>query len=135
MQNAAKFSFNGVFGPLSRFDFLGKGKRLVSATWKYDQLMEQLMKKYEEKVELINGGDEGEKDVMDILMETNKDTNSELKLTRRHIKKLILRGEFFNDLNGFAECRVLLLLVFFFFFCTFLSNFYSEIFFSYASQL
>ncbi|KAJ6912798.1 hypothetical protein NC651_015296 [Populus alba x Populus x berolinensis] len=64
MKNAAKFSFNGVFGPLSRFDFLGKGKRLVSATWKYDQLMEHLMKKYEEKVELINGGDEGEKDVI-----------------------------------------------------------------------
>jgi len=90
MKNAAKFSFNGVFGPLSRFDFLGKGKRLVSATWKYDRLMEQLMKKYEEKVELINGGDEGEKDVMDILMETYKDTNSELKLTRRHIKKFFL---------------------------------------------
>jgi hypothetical protein len=52
--------------------------------------MEQLMKKYEEKVELINGGDEGEKDVMDILMETYKDTNSELKLTRRHIKKFFL---------------------------------------------
>lgn len=91
MKSAAKFSFNEVFGPLSRFDFLGKGKRLVSATCKYDQLMEQLMKKYEEQVELINGGDhEGEKDVMDILMETFKDTNAELKLTRRHIKKFFL---------------------------------------------
>ncbi|KAJ6699916.1 CYTOCHROME P450 FAMILY 712 SUBFAMILY A POLYPEPTIDE 2 [Salix purpurea] len=91
MKSAAKFSFNEVFGPLSRFDFLGKGKRLVSATCKYDQLMEQLMKKYEEQVELINGCDhEGEKDVMDILMETFKDTNAELKLTRRHIKKFFL---------------------------------------------
>lgn len=92
MENAAKFSFNEVFGPLNRFDLLGKGKWLVSATRKYDKLLEQLMKKFKDNFDmLINStGDEEQKDVMIILMEAYKDTNSELKLTRMHIKKLFL---------------------------------------------
>ncbi|CAK7342428.1 unnamed protein product [Dovyalis caffra] len=92
MKNAAKFSFTDVFGPLNRFDLSGKGKRLVSATRKYDKLLEQLMKEYEDNFDkLINSTcDKKEKDVMDILMETYKDTNAELKLTRMHIKKFFL---------------------------------------------
>ncbi|KAB5519460.1 hypothetical protein DKX38_023779 [Salix brachista] len=91
MENAAKFSFNEVFGPLNRFDLLGKGKRLVSATRKYDELLEQLMKKYDDNFDnLINSRDEEQNDLMFILMETYKDTNAELKLTRTHIKKFFL---------------------------------------------
>lgn len=91
MENAAKFSFNEVFGPLNRFDLLGKGKGLASAIRKYDKLLEQLMKKYEDNFDKLSSScDEEQKDVMIILMEAYKDTNSELKFTRTHIKKFFL---------------------------------------------
>ncbi|KAL3569135.1 hypothetical protein D5086_029025 [Populus alba] len=79
MENAAKFSFNEVFGPLNRFDLLGKGKGLASAIRKYDKLLEQLMKKYEDNFDKLSSScDEEQRDVMIILMEAYKDTNSEL---------------------------------------------------------
>ncbi|KAG5252814.1 cytochrome P450 family protein [Salix suchowensis] len=83
MENAAKFSFNEVFGPLP--------------TRKYDELLEQLMKKYDDNFD-INSCDEEQKDLMFILMETYKDTNAELKLTRTHIKKFFLGDHDFRFL-------------------------------------
>ena len=51
----------------------------------------KLMKKYEDNFDkLISSCDEEQRDVMIILMEAYKDTNSELKLTRTHIKKFFL---------------------------------------------
>ncbi|CAN1133598.1 3,9-dihydroxypterocarpan 6A-monooxygenase [Linum perenne] len=86
MEAAAKLSFAEVFGPLKRFDVLGNGRRLVDVTWEYDRVMEEIMNTYE------NDGEEGNnhKDVMDILLETYRDPDAELKLTRNHIKKLFL---------------------------------------------
>ncbi|CAL1389276.1 unnamed protein product [Linum trigynum] len=93
MEKAAKLSFVEVFGPLKRFDVLGNGRRLVAATWEYDRVMEEIMRKYEVDGDVYSHRgeeEEGGKDVMDILLETYRDPNAELKLTRNHIKKLFL---------------------------------------------
>ncbi|CAN0927696.1 3,9-dihydroxypterocarpan 6A-monooxygenase [Linum grandiflorum] len=87
MDVAGKFGVNGLFGVLKKVDLFGYGKKLQDALWKYDGLMEEIMKDYEEKFE---ENDVGEKDVMDILVETYRDDNAQVKLTRTQIKHFII---------------------------------------------
>ncbi|CAN0927688.1 3,9-dihydroxypterocarpan 6A-monooxygenase [Linum grandiflorum] len=76
-----------IAGLLKKVDLFGYGKKLQDALWKYDGLMEEIMKDYEEKFE---ENDVGEKDVMDILVETYRDDNAQVKLTRTQIKHFII---------------------------------------------
>ncbi|KAK6289669.1 hypothetical protein POUND7_001210 [Theobroma cacao] len=89
MKYAAKFHFGEVFGPLKKLDLFGNGKRLKMSLKGYDQLMEQIMKDYHDN-ELKNCENDQEKDVMDILLETYKDTSAEVKLTRDQIKNFFM---------------------------------------------
>ncbi|CAN1773059.1 3,9-dihydroxypterocarpan 6A-monooxygenase [Linum perenne] len=87
MDIAGKFGVNGLFGVLKKVDLFGYGKMLQDALWRYDGVMEEIMKGYEKKS--AKGGCE-EKDVMDILMESYQDENAEVKLTRTQIKHFII---------------------------------------------
>ncbi|GMI73750.1 cytochrome P450, family 712, subfamily A, polypeptide 2 [Hibiscus trionum] len=89
LKHAAKFHLGEMFGPLKKFDLFGNGKKIKSALMGYDQLIEQIMKGYEDN-DLDNCGNDHEKDVMDILLETYKDTNAKVKLTREHIKNFFM---------------------------------------------
>ncbi|CAN1133599.1 3,9-dihydroxypterocarpan 6A-monooxygenase [Linum perenne] len=89
MDIAGKFGVNGLFGVLKKVDLFGYGKMLQDALWRYDGVMEEIMKSYEKKS--AKGGCE-EKDVMDILMETYEDENAEVKLTRTQIKHFIIES-------------------------------------------
>ncbi|EEF29183.1 3,9-dihydroxypterocarpan 6A-monooxygenase [Ricinus communis] len=89
MGYTAKLSFTQIFGPLKNFDLSGNGKRLISATWEYDRLMEQLFKDYEVNRTNDSGPDEG-KDMIHILLETYRDPSAELKLTKNQIKSFFL---------------------------------------------
>ncbi|XVF07313.1 hypothetical protein REPUB_Repub06bG0127300 [Reevesia pubescens] len=89
MKYAADFHFGEVFGPLKKFDLFGNGKRLKLTLKGYDQLMEQIMKDYQDN-ELNNCENDHEKDVMDILLENYKDTNAEVKLTRDQINNFFM---------------------------------------------
>ena len=88
MGYGAKLGFTDVFGPLKKFDLSGYGKKLTEALWAYDRLLEQIIKDYENSE--VNGSEKDEKDVMDILLETYRDTNSEVELTRERIKFFFL---------------------------------------------
>jgi cytochrome P450 len=85
MRLAAKIGVNDVFGPLRKFDLFGHGKRLVESLWRYDRFFEQIMKEYEDN---MGDGGQGKEaaDLMSIVLETYKDTNAEVKITRNQIK-------------------------------------------------
>ncbi|XP_022766016.1 3,9-dihydroxypterocarpan 6A-monooxygenase-like [Durio zibethinus] len=80
---AAKLGVNEVHGLLKKIDLFGNGKKLREALERYDRLVEQIIKDYEE-----NG--EGDEDLMDILLRIYRDNNAELKITRDQIKYFIL---------------------------------------------
>ncbi|KAJ4706487.1 putative Cytochrome P450 [Melia azedarach] len=84
MECGSKFPVIEVFSPLKKLDLFGNGKRIKDAFLRYDQKLEQIIQEYEDN--RMNVGDREEKDVMDILLETYKDTNAEIKLTKNHIK-------------------------------------------------
>ncbi|KAL4309605.1 hypothetical protein GQ457_01G053850 [Hibiscus cannabinus] len=89
LKHAAKFHLGEMFGPLRKFDLFGNGKKLKSALMGYDELIEKIMKDYEDN-DLNNCRNDNEKDVMDILLETYQDTNAKVKLSRDQIKNFFM---------------------------------------------
>ncbi|XWS56219.1 hypothetical protein CRYUN_Cryun09bG0067400 [Craigia yunnanensis] len=98
MKYAAKFHFGEAFGPLKKFNLFGNGKRLKLTLKGYDQLMEQIMKDYQDN--------DHEKDVIDIFLETYKDTNAEVKLTRDQIKNFFMLAKLSYKLNLMIELKL-----------------------------
>ncbi|XP_038698047.1 cytochrome P450 705A12-like [Tripterygium wilfordii] len=91
MDVSARFGVNQVFGFLKKFDILGTGKMLKAVMLQYDELLEEIMKEYEENILVHQDGSRNEeKDVMDILLETYRDPNAEVKITRNQIKFFIM---------------------------------------------
>lgn len=94
MACATRLGFMELFGPLRDLDVFGNGKRLRSSIWRYDELVEKILKEY--KDDKSNKDDrnsiEGEKDkdIVDILLDTYNDSKAELKLTMNQIKFFIL---------------------------------------------
>ncbi|KAF8043833.1 hypothetical protein BT93_A1979 [Corymbia citriodora subsp. variegata] len=86
MACGARLSFAEVHGPLKHVDLFGNGKRLRTALRRFDVLVEQIIKEYEDE----SGEASEEKDVMDILLETYRDPNAEIRLTRDQIKHFFL---------------------------------------------
>ncbi|KAI3412220.1 uncharacterized protein J3R85_017592 [Psidium guajava] len=86
MACGARLSFAEVHGPLKHVDLFGNGKRLKTALRRFDALIEQIIKEYEDDC----GEASEEKDVMDILLETYRDPNAETRLTRDQIKHFFL---------------------------------------------
>lgn len=85
MELAAKFGANEVLGFLKNIDLFGNGKKIREAICRYDVFLEEIMKDYEDN--LKNGEENNEeRDLMDILLETYRDANAEVKLTRSNIK-------------------------------------------------
>ncbi|KAK9290347.1 hypothetical protein L1049_008514 [Liquidambar formosana] len=79
---------NKMMGPLGKFDIFGYEKKLGLAMGQFDRLVERIMKEHEEKEKR---GCEGEgRDLMDIMLESYKDTNAEVKLTRNDVKAFFL---------------------------------------------
>lgn len=88
MELATKFGINELFGFLNKIDLFGNGKNLKDAMWRYDELIEEIMKGYEENE--MNDRENEDKDMMDILLETYRDPDAEVKLTRNQIKHFLL---------------------------------------------
>ncbi|KAL5744122.1 hypothetical protein ACOSQ2_027238 [Xanthoceras sorbifolium] len=86
MECGKKYPVIEVFGPLRRFDLFGNGKRIESAFLGYDKKLEQIIQEYEQNRIMKTNGENEEKDVMDILLETCTDSNAEVKITKSHIK-------------------------------------------------
>uniref|UniRef100_A0A1J3CD99 3,9-dihydroxypterocarpan 6A-monooxygenase n=1 Tax=Noccaea caerulescens TaxID=107243 RepID=A0A1J3CD99_NOCCA len=88
MTCATRFGFLELFGPFRDWDVFGNGKRLRSSIWRYDDLVEKVLKEYEDD----KSKNEGEKDtdIVDILLDTYNDPKAELKLTMNQIKFFIL---------------------------------------------
>lgn len=78
------FHFAEVFGPLKKLDLFGKGKKIKMALLDYDKLIEEVLKDHEDH--RMDGYDDKDKDVIDILLEIYRDLDAEVKLTRDQIK-------------------------------------------------
>ncbi|CAN0927690.1 3,9-dihydroxypterocarpan 6A-monooxygenase [Linum grandiflorum] len=100
LQLAGRLSVGDILGPFRFLDFSGTGKKLVGALTKYDRIVSRIIKEHQEqalKMEIMKDYEEkfeendvGEKDVMDILVETYRDDNAQVKLTRTQIKHFII---------------------------------------------
>ncbi|WCJ33952.1 cytochrome P450 family 705 subfamily A polypeptide 27 [Euphorbia peplus] len=91
MDRGAKLGVSEVFGILKKVDVFGHGKKLKDALLEYDEAIEKIIKDYEDDYYDNNGGDQDQdKDVMHILLETCRDPNAQVELTRPHIKYFIL---------------------------------------------
>lgn len=88
MACATRFGFMELFGPLRDLDLFGNGKKLRSSIWQYDELVEKILKEYEN--DKTNEEEEKDKDIVDILLDTYNDPKAELKLTMNQIKFFIL---------------------------------------------
>ncbi|XP_010452636.2 PREDICTED: 3,9-dihydroxypterocarpan 6A-monooxygenase-like [Camelina sativa] len=85
MACATRFGFMELFGPFRDLDVFGNGKKLRSSIWRYDALVEKILKEYKS-----NDEEEKDKDIVDILLDTYNDPKAELKLTMNQIKFFIL---------------------------------------------
>ncbi|EOA22294.1 hypothetical protein CARUB_v10002893mg [Capsella rubella] len=88
MACATRFGFMELFGPLRDLDVFGNGKKLRSSIWRYDELVEKILKEYE--TEKSKDKEVKDKDIVDILLDTYNDPKAELKLTMNQIKFFIL---------------------------------------------
>lgn len=88
MERGAKLGVSEVFGILKRVDVFGHGRQLRDALLEYDKAIEKIMKDYEEDYHSQNQNQE--KDVMQILLESYKNPNDQVQLTRTRIKYFIL---------------------------------------------
>ncbi|XP_061370594.1 cytochrome P450 705A12-like [Gastrolobium bilobum] len=88
---AAKLCFGDVLGPFKELSFWVYGKKATDLSMRYDELLEKLLKEHEER-RLVggNGGDEIERDLMDILLDVYHGACAEYKITRTHIKAFFL---------------------------------------------
>ncbi|XP_057955718.1 cytochrome P450 93B2-like isoform X1 [Malania oleifera] len=124
-----------IFGELNVSDFIwvcrrwdvqGFRKRFTDIRRRYDALIEEIITEREgvrKKLKRIGdgGGEEGVKDFLDILLDIIEDENSEMKISRVHIKALILVSIY---ILTYLICRELkvsiyyldyLIIIFFFF--------------------
>ncbi|KAK7850583.1 beta-amyrin 24-hydroxylase [Quercus suber] len=89
MDLAGKLSAGDALGPLRILDFSGNKKKFVRVMEQFDRLLERIMKEHEAKV--MNGGVGDQKnDLMDILIETQRDPSAEVKISRQDIKSFLL---------------------------------------------
>lgn len=94
MELGTKLGAYEAIGPLKKFDIFGYGKNLVEAMWRYDHLFDQIIEFYEDDMVDAQDGNE-EADLMSIVLETYKDTNAEVKLTKNQIKFFFLVSTLF----------------------------------------
>ena len=86
---AAKLGVSKVFSFRTKMDLHGIGKKLRDVFWRYDELLEKMMTDYEDD-NGIKDQENDDGDLMGILLETCRDENSEVTLTRNQIKYFVL---------------------------------------------
>lgn len=82
----SKMCFGDALGPLKRLSFWLYGRQAMDLTMRYDEIWERKLKQREES----GKRDENYKDLMDILLRVYQDDKAEVKITRIHIKALLL---------------------------------------------
>ncbi|KAK3217697.1 hypothetical protein Dsin_011667 [Dipteronia sinensis] len=101
MECGKKYAVIEVFGPLRRFDMFGNGKRIETAFLGYYQRSEQIIHEYEKnRMSNIIDGENEEKDVIDILLETCRDSSAEFMITISHIKYFFFMEIFMASVNS-----------------------------------
>lgn len=86
-----KFNLSDFIWFCKNIDLQGFRKRLKEVHERFDTMMEKIMREHEEarKNEMGDEG-QGEKDILDTLLDISEDESSEIKLTRENIKAFIL---------------------------------------------
>ncbi|WRX26913.1 Cytochrome P450 - like 10 [Theobroma cacao] len=85
---AGKMSLANSLGPLKKFGFWLYAKEAKEVTTRYDELLEKLLKEHEERAK--SNDREGNKDLMDILLEAYHDDEAEFRITLGQLKSFIL---------------------------------------------
>ncbi|KAH0895486.1 hypothetical protein HID58_045054 [Brassica napus] len=82
MACATRLGLMELFGPLRDLDVFGNGEKLRSSIWRYDELVEKILKDYEDG----KSGNDGEKDkdIVDILLDT--ECNRDMKINGYDVK-------------------------------------------------
>ncbi|XP_058199629.1 cytochrome P450 93B2-like [Rhododendron vialii] len=84
-----EFNLSDFIWFLKRWDLQGIGKRCEDIYARYDALLEKIIMEREE-MRKENGDGKSVKDFLDILVDALENEDSEIKLTRDHVKALIL---------------------------------------------
>lgn len=84
-----EFNLSDFIWFLKRWDLQGIGKRCEDIYARYDALLEKIITDREE-MRKENGDGKSAKDFLDILVDALENEDSEIKLTRDHVKALIL---------------------------------------------
>ncbi|KAL0006750.1 hypothetical protein SO802_008252 [Lithocarpus litseifolius] len=74
-----------ALAPLKRLTFGLYGKQVMDLNITYNEILERMLKQCEE-----GGKSDENKDLMDVLLKVYQDDKAEVKITRNHIKALLL---------------------------------------------
>ena len=79
-----KVWIGNVLGPLKILAFWLYGRHAINVTLRYDEILERVLKQHEENPKIDN------EDFMDILLKVHQDDTTEFKITRTHLKAILL---------------------------------------------
>ncbi|GMY22348.1 cytochrome P450 705A12-like [Fagus crenata] len=79
-----KVWIGNVLGPLRILAFWLYGRHAINVTLRYDEILERVLKQHEENPKIDN------EDFMDILLKVHQDDTTEFKITRTHLKAILL---------------------------------------------
>lgn len=87
---SGKFNLGDMGWLFRMLDLQGFRKILKRVRGRYDVIMERIIREHEEERRRRRKKDEGDKDLLDILLDTYEDPSSEIRLTRQNIKAFIM---------------------------------------------
>ena len=78
-----------MLGPLRILAFWVHGRLAINMTLKFDEIFERVLKQYDENPKIQN------EDLMDTLLKIYQDDKAEFKITRTHLKAILLVSHIF----------------------------------------
>ena len=78
-----------MLGALRILAFCVCGRLAINMTFKFDEIFERVLKQHDENPKIQN------EDLMDILLKIYQDDKSEFKITRTHLKAILLVSHIF----------------------------------------
>ncbi|XP_028800538.1 licodione synthase-like [Neltuma alba] len=85
-----EFNVADFVGVLKKVDVQGFGKRIENLHQRFDDLVERIITKREQGRENGRKQDDGDKDFLDILLDLAEDESCHVKITRVHMKGLVM---------------------------------------------
>ncbi|KAF5445651.1 hypothetical protein F2P56_034689 [Juglans regia] len=94
---ASKIFIGDVFGPLKRLAFWFYGRQLIDVGLRFDEMLEKILERHEDQ---SWKRDQNDQDLTDILLKVYSDDGAKAKMTRTHLKALLLVSGYFIGSTG-----------------------------------